>query len=55
MMASLGLPAGFTSGAVEREAREEAREAEAAAYEARVAAAWHYYSPTAFAPPPSYR
>ena len=45
MMASMGLPTGFTSGAAEREAREEAREA----YDAQVRHAWHKYSP--FAPP----
>ena len=46
-MASMGLPASFFSGAVEREARAEAREAEAEEYDAQVRAAWATYSPYA--------
>ena len=42
-MEAMGLPAGFTS-AYQREAE---AEAQAAAYEAQVAAAWAHYSPYA--------
>ena len=48
MMASMGLPSGFTSAVAQQQAREE----EEAAREAQVAIAWARYSPKAqFAPP----
>ena len=50
-MAAMGLPGSFFSGAVEREEREQQREAEAEAHELRVQKAWEQYSPYARQPP----
>ena len=47
----MGLPAAFTSGTAEHEAREAAREA----YDARVQAAWAQYSPYGHQPPRPYQ